>query len=372
MEQSFIDFLRFCLHEDDKLPDSAKDIDWTKLLEFGRKQSITGVLFHGIKRLTAKDPHPSPRELAQWGVENQQIADDNRQAYRDAYRLTSWLYKETGIKGVVLKGQANALLYPDKFSRMSGDIDLWTTADPVELILWAQKHDPESVIDYHHVSFEVLPTIAELHFVPSFMGNLFYEWRLRKYFKEAKDEQFRRIVKLPEGLGKICVLQPDFDCIFQLTHLMHHFFFEGIGFRQLIDFYYLLSRGFTDKQKADILRRIKWLNMSKFTAAVMYIMYDVLGIDKDRLLCEPNEKVGKLFLREVLKAGNFGFYDERYSFSGMSVYTQYFLEIYRNLHFALYFPSETIWGRPISRWWHMFYKAWLRHKVSKAKKNIRH
>lgn len=153
---------------------------------------------------------------------------------------------------------------------------------------------------------------------------------------------------------------------------MHHFFFEGIGFRQLIDFYYLLSRGFTDKQKADILRRIKWLNMSKFTAAVMYIMYDVLGIDKDRLLCEPNEKVGKLFLREVLKAGNFGFYDERYSFRGMSVYTQYFLEIYRNLHFALYFPSETIWGRPISRWWHMFYKAWLRHKVSKAKKNIRH
>lgn len=255
---------------------------------------------------------------------------------------------------------------------MSGDIDLWTTADPVELILWAQKHDPESAIDYHHVSFEVLPTIAELHFVPSFMGNLFYEWRLRKYFKEAKDEQFRRIVQLPEGLGKICVLQPDFDCIFQLTHLMHHFFFEGIGFRQLIDFYYLLSRGFTDKQKADILRRIKWLNMSKFTAAVMYIMYDVLGIDKDRLLCEPNEKVGKLFLREVLKAGNFGFYDERYSFSGMSVYTQYFLEIYRNLHFALYFPSETIWGRPVSRWWHMFYKAWLRHKVSKAKKNIRH
>ena len=48
------------------------------------------------------------------------------------------------------------------------------------------------------------------------------------------------------------------------------------------------------------------------------------------------------------------------------MYSQYFLEIYRNLHFALDFPSETIWGRPISRWWHMLYKALLRRQLRKS------
>lgn len=362
--EAFLDFLRFSLDEQAAVPASVAAIDWQRLREFSLKQSITGVLFQGIKRLKATDPHPDQQELMRWVALSLRIKQLNQQVYADADRLTK-LLQHDGIGSVVIKGQSNALRYPDPYIRIAGDIDMWTTAPTVDLILWVRRRQPKATIGYHHIDFRCLKTIAELHFVPSFMGNLFYEWRLRKYFRRKKAEQFKTVVELPDGLGHIHVLQHDFDCVFQLTHMMHHFFFEGIGFRQLIDFYYLLKPGMADEERRSIMKTVKWLNMSKFAGSVMYIMRHVFGLGEELLLCPPDEKTGRILLSEILKAGNFGFYDQRYSFAGKSVYRQYFIEIWRNLHFALQFPSETIWGRPVSRWWHMIYKAWLRRQVRK-------
>ena len=95
----------------------------------------------------------------------------------------------------------------------------------------------------------------------------------------------------------------------------------------------------------------------------MYIMQEVLGLESNFLLVKPNKRLGRLLLSEIILSGNFGFYDSRYSFKGLSTYRQYLVETYRNLHFALDFPSETLWGRPISRWWHALYKWKLRRAV---------
>lgn len=279
------------------------------------------------------------------------------QVYRDADFVTRAHKKETGFNSVVMKGQANALLYPDPYMREPGDIDLWTTASTRQVIRWARRHDPKATIGYHHIDVKGLRTPVEVHYVPSFMGNLFYEWRLRQYFNKEKDKQFGNKAVLPDGLGEIGVLCPDFDCIFQLSHMMHHFFFEGLGFRQVIDFYYLLrSMPTIDK---NIMVKVKHLNMRKFTAAMMFIMHDILGLEREKLLCKPNPKTGTMLLEEMLKAGNFGFHDERYDFSNLPLWRQYLLETYRNLHFAKTFPSETVFGRPLSRFWHAAYKLWL-------------
>lgn len=365
--QAYLDFLRFSLHEEAPLPASARDIDWEDLFQFGSKQSICGVLFHGIRRLKTGAPHPEGQVLMRWMAISAQLRNANRQVYQDAARLSARLTKETGWKGVVMKGQANAVRYPDPYMRHPGDIDLWTTADPVSLVVWAQHYDPTAEVGYHHVEFGVMKTPVELHFVPSFMGNLFYEWRLRRYFAREKEAQFQNTVQLPDALGEIRVLEPCFDCVFQLTHLMHHYFFEGIGLRQFIDLFYLLHDPQIKARREEVMRTVRRLSMRKFTAAVMYVMRDVLGLPDAMLLCKPSEKLGRQLLDEMLKAGNFGFHDDRYNFHGMSVYRQYLLETFRNLHFALEYPSETVFGRPLSRWWHMFYKMWLRRQIVKAK-----
>ena len=195
------------------------------------------------------------------------------------------------------------------------------------------------------------------------MGNLWHEYKLRHFFTECRDAQFNMHTILPDNLGEICTLTDEFNRVFQMSHLMHHFFFEGIGLRQMIDYYYLLKRGFTETERKDTIRLFKRTGMYKFASAVMYVMKDIFGMSEEYLLLPPNERIGKLLVSEMMQSGNFGFYDKRYSFAGKSVYSQYFIEIYRNLHFAFDFPSETIWGRPISRWWHMLYKAYLRRQL---------
>jgi hypothetical protein len=363
----YLDFLKFCIDDKAKKPYCLKTIDWDGLMQFAEKQSIVGVVFHGINRLEVGDPRPEKRKIIEWLSYYNTIKAENETLNRDSARLTYMLYKKGGMKSCVLKGQGNALMYPDPYMRMSGDVDLWTDQDDIKMLAFVKKMIPEAGIEYHHVDFPVLEqTPAEIHMMPSFMGNLFYERRLRRYFRNVRDEQFKNIVSLPDGAGRICVPTDSFNRVFQMSHMMHHFFFEGLGLRQMIDYYYLLKKGCPEEQRREDWKTIKHLSMRKFTQGMMWIMKDTFGLEDGLLLAKPNEKIGRLLLNEALEAGKFGHHETRYAFKGKSVYTQYFVEIWRNLHFAWLFPSETIFGRPIARWWHLIYKRILRKKVARA------
>ena len=361
--RAYFDFLRFCLEEDGKIPDNLNEIDWDKLYLFGKKQAIIGVLFYGIKKLPDSVPHPNRTQIFKWYSTSLLIEKANRQVYKDAVALTKLFKERFGVRSCVLKGQTNALMYPEPYMRTPGDIDLWTDAKIIELILYSRSLDDRGEIGYHHIELSYFKTPVELHFFPSFMGNLWHEYKLRHFFTACRDAQFNMHTILPDNLGEICTLTDEFNRVFQMSHLMHHFFFEGIGLRQMIDYYYLLKRGFTETERKDTIRWFKRTGMYKFASAVMYVMKDIFGMSEEYLLLPPNGRIGKLLVSEMMQSGNFGFYDKRYSFAGKSVYSQYFIEIYRNLHFAFDFPSETIWGRPISRWWHMLYKAYLRRQL---------
>lgn len=357
--KTYLDFLRFSINDNAEVPSSVKDIDWNGLLNFGTKQCLRGVLFFGIKKLGTSNNHPSFEQLGQWLTIASAIKKANVQVYRDAALLTKVFKKETGLDSVVMKGQANAIKYPDPYIREPGDIDLWTMASTRQAIRWVRSHDPKANIEYHHIDMNGLRTPVEVHYVPSFMGNLFYEWRMRQYFKKEKPKQFGNNATLPNGLGEIGVLRPEFDCVFQLSHMMHHFFYEGLGFRQVVDLYYLLDS--MDKIDESIMKVVRHLSMRKFTAAMMYIM-TILGLRQEKLLCEPDAKIGAMILSEMLRAGNFGQFDDRYDFSHISkmpLLRRYIIETCHNLHFAKTFPSEAIFGRPLSRLWHKPYKIWL-------------
>ena len=100
---------------------------------------------------------------------------------KDASALTELLYKNYGIKGCVLKGQANALMYPDPYMRTPGDIDLWTDAKTLDIIRVSRKLDKSGEIGYHHIELSYFKTPVEIHFFPSFMGNVWHEYKLRRF-----------------------------------------------------------------------------------------------------------------------------------------------------------------------------------------------
>lgn len=361
----YIDFLRYCLHDSDQLPASAKDIDWQHMLDFARKQSIVGVMFHGIKRLKAQDPHPAARTLAQWGVNNQGIIDANKQVYADAYKVINTIYHSFGHRSCLLKGQGNAMMYPDKYMRTPGDIDLWVLPNEGEgiadIIHLCRKITPGCEVVYHHSHNDNLAeTFVELHFRPSYSENLLYNHRLQQYFIDNAERQSLNIVELPDGLGKVCVPSDDFNRLFQLSHIMKHFVFEGIGvgLRHIIDYYYLLRKGSTAEEKIQFERMAKHLGMIRFARGLMYVMQHYLGLEEQYLLVKPSKSLGRYIMEEILKTGNFGQDDKR--FEGMSSDKPLLsatFSVIRVARLGLKFPASVFLGHiPWILWWHFYYK----------------
>jgi hypothetical protein len=48
-------------------------------------------------------------------------------------------------------------------------------------------------------------------------------------------------VELPECAGNVDVPTAEFNAVFQMAHIMMHFFIEGIGLRHFVDYYYVLK-----------------------------------------------------------------------------------------------------------------------------------
>jgi len=99
-------------------------IDWSDLLTFAKKQAIAGVYWQGIQKLGEGEENPlSEDEVVEWWGEYQRIWKRNRLVYKkDAWVCKN--FEHEGFKACVLKGQGNALMYPDKMERVSGDIDV--------------------------------------------------------------------------------------------------------------------------------------------------------------------------------------------------------------------------------------------------------
>ena len=354
-----IDFLQYCLNN--KLsPETLQNIDWSSLYSFGQKHAINGVLLEGIKKLP-KDMAPQRNMLLKWLALGEQIKIRNATVNKKASNLYE-LFSKNGFRCCILKGQGNALMYPEPYSRIPGDIDIWVMADRNKVIEFAKQYFNVEGMRFHHVEVNVCNgVIGEIHFFPLFMNNPIYNRRLQKWFEKMGDLQCSNIKNLPDNAGVISVPTTEFNVIYQLGHIFHHFFDEGIGLRQLIDYYYLLLE-YTVDDKDKIKNQLKYFGLYKFARAVMHVEKNVLGIDDKYLIVEPDVKLGKLLEDEILNGGNFGRHYTKYKgFTRKSMAEKYFLKIYRNMHFVKYYPEEAL-SEPLFRTWHFFWRIYKGYK----------
>ena len=449
------DFLKYCLGAKSDVNKVIAGIDWQMLYSFAFKQALLGLCFDGIKRLGKEYSeelklNPIGRELLMtWMGKAQQIRRQNMKVNTVASKLFSML-REDGFRCCILKGQGNALMYPNPYSRTPGDIDVWVNASRGYLTEYAKCHFKlEDDIRFHHLETTLDGVPVELHFFPGIMNNSIYNARLQKWFKRNADLQCSNVVSLPDGIGEIAIPTTAFNVVYQLTHLYHHFFDEGIGMRQIID-YFLVVNDFSKNVFLDtdfsnhpvnfsnhpvplskegstfspspsssgsgdvtapsrcseplrskdggpskvspdcagwdrlaiegdnsagsttavtssastalvvVQRELKYLGLWKFAGAVMYVLYEALGLPEEKMIAPMDEKRGKLLLTEILNGGNFGRHFTKYGhFTQQGMAKKYFLKIWRNMHFVRYFPAEAM-SEPIFRTWHFFWR--LKHR----------
>lgn len=241
------DFLKYCLGGKDNISNVVTDIDWQQLYFFASKQAILGLCFDSIERLVKEYPdelkqNSIERELlTTWMAKTQQIRRLNMNVNGVAAKLYS-KFREDGLRCCILKGQGNAVMYPNPYSRTPGNIGVWVNASREDITEYAKNHfKQEDDIRFHHLETTMDGVPVELHFYPGIMNNPIYNARLQKWFKRNADLQCSNVVSLPDGIGEIAIPTTAFNVVYQLTHLYHHFFDEGIGMRQIIDYFLVVN-----------------------------------------------------------------------------------------------------------------------------------
>ena len=355
------DFLKYCLGGKYNMS-NVVNIDWQQLYSFASKQAILGLCFDGIERLGKEYPNELKQNpigknlLMTWMGKAQQIRRQNMKVNVVAGKLFSML-REDGMRCCVLKGQGNALMYPNPYSRTPGDIDVWINASRERIMEYARKtFELGDDIRLQHLETSLDGVPVELHFFPCSMNNPIYHARLQKWFRRNADLQCSNVVSLPDGAGDVAVPTTAFNVIYQLTHLYHHFFDEGIGMRQIIDYYYVVNNDELLVIRDTLQRELKHLGLWKFAGAVMYVLHEALGLSDEKMIAPMDEKRGKLLLVEILNGGNFGRHFTKYGhFTQQGMAKKYFLKIWRNMHFVRYYPADAL-SEPIFRTWHFFWR----------------
>lgn len=381
----FVELIQVSLGTRDRLSRVPTAREWEKLYDEAERQAIVGVLLDGLERLAVSGERLADDEgLAQCmpplEVKLQWIGavqmDEARN--RDMDKISAQMLRKfaaDGFRGCILKGQGNALMYPNPERRQSGDVDVWLMPEsefqgsrfkvqgsmlrqaqqPVqvsgllrsrrEIIRYVTGQYPEMRVQLHHVDYPPVDDAeVEVHFYPIYLKNPFHHRRLLRFFAEHAEEQFGNKVKTRRG-EELTVPTPAFNAVYQMVHVYLHYLFQGVGMRHIVDYFYLLKQVSGERlaisgETSSILHQ---LGMDKFAAAMMWVQREVCGAPREWLLCEPDEREGWRLLDEMMAMGNFGKYDERYG-TGEQKGLRFAVQKLRRLaRMAVVYPQEILW-----------------------------
>ena len=356
----FLELIRVSIGTQDALSRPLSEKEWAKMYEMAKKQSLVGICFAGIQRLGADADDGfakiglSEIQYFTWMGMSYKIQMRNEAVNKQCAELDKRLAAD-GYKSCVLKGQAVAAQYGALSNlRQPGDIDTWMVAKPKEVIEWARKTGKMYYYDYHHADLDIFEgTEVELHYRPSLSRNLIRNSRLQNWFKTEGAKHIVSDVNLNPNLNSysdsktLPFSMPDyvFNVLLTMNHNFFHLLYEGVGMRQFMDMFFILKNCTDDSLHAEAWKLLKYMRLERFTRAAMWMMKEVFGMDESYLLCDPDEGSGRFLLEEIMKAGNFGKFDERlknnrYEGSRIRLMMAW---MKHNLRLIKYYPADVLW-----------------------------
>ena len=367
--------------------------DWDAFYDFAKRQTLVGIVFDGIQRLP-KGAAPRLDLLMKWLGMSQRVKMRN-EVLNEATVAVYNSVRNAGYSCCILKGQGNAVMYPNPSARMPGDVDVWVDAwrDDIRRLARALVENADGRVgseSLNHIGLTMGGITVELHSTPGFMANCIYNRRLQNWLRRNADLQCSNMVALPNGSGAVAVPTCAFNAVYQLYHLYHHYFYEGVGLRQVVDYYFVVVKSEKRRVKGEVKseerrvkseeggvkseeRRVKSeegevkseelrvknpmalegelnrLGLWKFAGAVMYVLHNVMGLPEDMMIAPMDRKRGRMLLDDILNGGNFGHYDKHHAVG------HNLLRLYRDARLLRFYPSEAL-SEPVFRAWHWWWR----------------
>lgn len=345
---AFFELLRAGLWEKEARLSQFKSVDYSVIMRLAEEQSVVGLITAGLEHVV--DVKVPQADVLQFIGSTMQIEQRNKAMNEFVAKLIERLRKE-GIYTLLVKGQGIAQCYEKPLWRSSGDVDLLLSADDYEkakkvLIPLAAEVETEYT-HFKHIGMTIDGWEVELH------GTLHSRLsrRVDKQVDAVQEDTFKNGNVRTWRCGDTDVFLPssDNDIIFVFTHILHHFFFEGIGLRQICDWCRLLWTYRDEIDRTGLAFRLDAMGiMSEWKAFAMYAV-EYLGMPVEAMPLYAEEakwsrKAAKINAF-VLEVGNFGHNQVR-DYRGMSYVGRKVKSLFGRLgdmlrHFAI-FPKDSI------------------------------
>ena len=306
---AFFALVKAGLWEQDARLSQLGIIDFKEVERIAEEQSVVGLVSAGLEHLLDVIV---PKDVLLTFVGKALQLEQRNIAMNEYLRNLIENLRKEGIYTLLLKGQGIAQCYEKPLWRASGDIDLFLSSENYNkafnyLSLGASEIEDENPYT-KHVALTVNHWEVELH------GNL-NSGVCRKI-----DKELQAIQKVVFFYGKvrswmnvhthIFMLKEDEDIVYVFTHILHHFYGEGIGLRQICDWCRLLWTYRDTIDKELLRRRLSNMGVETEWKAFAYFAVEYLGMPVDAVLFySPSTKWKKkadLIAQYVLKVGNFG------------------------------------------------------------------
>ncbi|MCM1372609.1 MAG: nucleotidyltransferase family protein [Bacteroides sp.] len=366
INELFFELIRVAIGNLSSLSRQPSPKEWTALYDIAKKQSLVGICFAGMQGLCntdAEDYCGMPEVLyLTWMGMAAKIQQRNEKVNRQCVEVQKMIEKE-GFQTFIMKGQGNSALYNDNLQmlRQSGDIDIYLEGGFEKVNAFVQKTCPTKEINELEIHYYCLPdTEVEIHYRPFIMRNPIKNARLQRFFNETM--RFDNKVVLSNCAGSINVPTTEFNLVHQLTHIHLHLFTEGIGMRQLMDYYFVLlnTKDSNDFNSSKIQGAVHDLGLDRFASALIWVIKTVfVDHDNDDIFpWAPCEEDGMILLDEVMNGGNFGHCNEQQNErKGRKGYGIWLL-LARNLRLSRFDRWDWFWG-PV---WRVYHKLWKMKK----------
>ena len=322
-QQTFLDLVSNGLWADinnHKAPNVSlsNDVDWSGVFRMAQEQSVVGLVTAGIERLKAYDPGFTVPQTFALTIAGDvlQIEQQNNAMNAFVARLIEKL-RENDIYALLVKGQGIAQCYEKPLWRSCGDVDLLLSEDNYEkakeLLTPLATNVETEFTHFRHLGMTIDGWVVELHgtlhsrlsgrvdrMVNQVQGDVFYGGNVRSWLN---------------GQTQVFLPAPDEDVIFVFTHILHHFFFEGIGLRQICDWCRLLWT-YRDKLNVRLLESrlhqaglmSEWKAFAAFAVEYLGMPVKAMPLYDSRLM-----GLGSWFAKKadkicafVMEVGNFG------------------------------------------------------------------
>lgn len=352
---SFFELLQVALGNRERLSCILTSEEWLVLYNEAERQAITGILLRGLERLPAEQ-RPSQAFLLQWIGVGQMIQQQNRLLDGRCTELIDKI-QECGVRGTILKGQGIARLYDKELQplRQSGDIDVYVNCGLKKALAFAKSQGQDNIDwDYKHLHLNLWNDIeVEMHYRVEVLLNLWKNRKLQRWFND-------NIALLYSNNNGFTTPTIEFNVFYILLHIYRHFLYEGVGLRQIVDYYFVLkilyenfNVNHNDKGARLILDAVRVFGMERFAKGLMWVMQEALGMQREWMLWESDEKEGRYILEVVMTGGNFGHYDNRLQ-HGCGKWATLKTVSKHNWHLMRHYPEDVIWA-PV---WFIWHKCW--------------